>query len=79
MENAFLFYLDESKVFNRKMKGRAEAAFIEIGPSLNKKGTKADTIKGVESTEAERNIKQARRCEQFAFRLGLIQEEKREQ
>ena len=46
---------------------------------LETKARKRTEQKGQETTEAERNIKLARRCEQFAFRLGLICEEKREQ
>ena len=79
VENAFLHYIDESKVFNRKMKGRGEATLIQVKPDVAKKDKKKDTTRGTESTEAEKSIKQARRCEQFAFRLGLIAEEKRDQ
>ena len=38
--NAFLFYLDESKVFNSEVKGRGEANFIQVKPDTEKKGRK---------------------------------------
>ena len=76
VENAFLYYLDESKVYNRKIKVRGEATLIHVKPSTARKNRSEDRTLGTACIEAERSVKQARRCEQFAFRLGLIMEEK---
>ena len=76
VENGFLHYLDENNDFNRKVKGRGEVTLIHVKPAATKKSRKEDRTRGTESTEAERNIQQATRCEQFAFTLGLISEEK---
>ena len=72
-------FLDEGKVFNRKACGRGKVTFNEVKPK--KEGGKAgpDNTRGEESTAAEKALRQARRCEQYALRLGLLQEEQRSQ
>ena len=78
VERGILQYLDEGKVFNRKANGRGKVTFIDVKPKRRDGGkTGTDNTRGEESTAAEKALRQARRCEQYAFRLGLMQEEKR--
>ena len=80
VERGILQYLDEGKVFNRKASGRGKVTFIDVKPKRKDGGRKGtDNTRGEESIAAEKTLRQARRCEQYAFRLGLLQEEKRSQ
>ena len=79
VERGFLHFLDVSNIFDRKAKGRGEPTFITTKPECRDQAKKADSTRGRESTEAAKALKQARRCEQVAFRLGLLSEEKRSQ
>ena len=57
-----MHYLDESKVFDRKCKGRGELILVNVKNQADKKEEGEDRARGVESNAAETAIKQARRC-----------------
>ena len=73
VEFAWLKFLGQDKCWDRRLKGRGQVNLIEKMPS--KPGDRSKPVGNFrceDMTKALNYQKQARRCEQLAFRIGLI-------
>ena len=75
IERGWLAYLDANKELCKAMSGRGKVTFIKTKPKPKEevKEDQLHTIRNDSSRRAVNALKQARRLEQVAYRLGLVQ------
>ena len=72
LERGYLEHLNESKEVTKNMMGRGKVNIVEKTPQRRELAETVEDIRKGGSRRAVRFLKQARRCEQVAYRLELI-------
>ena len=68
----YLEHLNETKEVTRKLTGRGRVTIVEKEPERRKLAGGIEEIRKGDSKQAIKYLKQARRCEQVAYRMELI-------
>ena len=81
VERGWLKYADEEKVHDKKATGRGKVELVrkKPQPTGGGKAPKKTYLAGEEAREEVRAIRQARRCEQMAFRITLARTDSKQQ
>ena len=81
VEKGWLKYIDNGKEFDKKAKGRGELIEIKFKPKRETRKNEEEErrCRGEASNKAHAALKQARRAEQMAFRITLINDVEKEE
>ena len=80
VEKGWLTYLGEGQMSDKKAKGRGEMTLIKVDPTKAKQPPKASKgERGGQHDAAYNALQQARRCEQLACRLEMLNDETKEE
>ena len=72
LEKGYLEHLNETKEVNKKLMGRGKVTIVEKVPQRREMASNIEDIRKGGCKQAIKYLKQARRCEQVAYRLELI-------